>query len=176
MSDLLGHPLERHGPIGAHQSAASDSEVWLTPAKLIHLLGPFDLDPAAAPEPRPWPIASRHYTKADNGLLRPWSGRVWLNPPYGGPGIVEPWVQRLADHGDGILLIFSRTETEWFHDQIWSRASAILFLRGRLHFHYPDGRRAKGNAGAPSCLAAYGHINAERLAMAQQPGHLVRLR
>src|SRR5205085_636900 len=27
--------------------------------------------------------AQTYYTQTENGLQQPWSGRVWLNPPYG---------------------------------------------------------------------------------------------
>jgi hypothetical protein len=54
----------------------------LTPRFVIDALGPFDLDPCP-PKERPWDTARRHFTEADDGLSRPWKGRVWLNPPYG---------------------------------------------------------------------------------------------
>jgi hypothetical protein len=70
---------------------------------------------------------------------------------------------RLADHGNGIALIFARTETEMFHRLVWRMATALLFLEGRLHFRRLDGTRAPFNAGAPSVLVAYGESNAEIL-------------
>jgi hypothetical protein len=73
-------------PIGAHQSAAPGSTVWLTPPAIIDALGgwqSFDLDPCAAPEPRPWQTAQHMNARTDaNGLAIRWTGRVWLNPPY----------------------------------------------------------------------------------------------
>ena len=70
---------------------------------------------------------------------------------------------RLAEHGDGIALLFARTETAMFHKHVWNKADALLFLKGRLHFHRPDGTRASGNAGGPSVLIAYGTQNAAAL-------------
>lgn len=139
------------------------TDEWLTPPEIIEALGPFDLDPAA-PVERPWPTAGAHYTIEDDGLSRPWFGRVWLNPPYGAQ--VTTWLERLADHGRGTALIAARTETEVFHRFVWGRASALLFFHGRLFFHYPDGRRAKSNAGHGSVLVAYGDVDADRLALA----------
>jgi len=72
-TDLFG-PHRKARTIGSHQSAMSDSEIWLTPPYIIACLGPFDLDPCAAPEPRPWATAKRHYTREHNGLAKPWSG------------------------------------------------------------------------------------------------------
>lgn len=164
-----------HGGMGKHQSSAMASDTWLTPPELLTALGPFDLDPCACPEPRPWPTAAVHFTRADNGMLKPWSGRVFLNPPYGGPSIVGPWLRRMASHGNGVALVFARTETDLFHRLIWRQASAVLFLRGRLFFHRPDGVRAGANAGAPSCLVAYGSVNVTALERSGIDGHLVSL-
>lgn len=162
--------------MSGHQSARSKSEIWLTPPEIIAELGPFDFDPCAAPEPRPWPTALQMISKADgDGLALEWDGRVWLNPPYAGKRI-ERWLARLAEHGLGTALISARTETEAFERQVWSRASGLLFLFGRLHFHHPGGERAHENAGAPSVLCAYGSDDLDRLAASCLPGALVPLR
>ena len=162
-------PTSRRG-IGGHQSAHMKSDTWLTPPHIIAALGPFDLDPCAAPEPRPWPTATTHYVKADDGLSKPWFGRVWVNPPYGRE--TAKWMARLAEHGRGTALIFARTETSLFFNHVWSSASALLFLEGRLHFHRADGTRAAANGGAPSVLIAYGDEDADRLASSGLPGAL----
>lgn len=162
-----------HEGMGTHQSSAMDSDEWLTPPEILRRLGQFDLDPCAAPEPRPWPTADRHVVRAENGLLRLWSGRVWLNPPYGGPSVVGPWMRRMVSHGNGIALIFARTETALFFETVWRAATDVLFIEGRLFFHRPDGIRASANAGAPSCLIAYGRSNAAMLAECGIAGHYV---
>lgn len=81
----------------------------------------------------------------------------------------------MADHGNGIALVFARTETAWFFRTVWERADALLFLRGRIHFYRPDGKRAKTNAGAPSVLVAYGEGNAAALFRSGIPGAFTRL-
>jgi len=146
--------------IGSHQSARMSKDEWLTPPEIIKSLGEFDLDPCA-PVNRPWPTAKEHYAVTDNGLLLPWDGRVWCNPPYGQEAI--KWMRKLAEHGNGTALIFARTETKMFFETVWSEAESILFLKGRLHFHHVDGTKAKANAGAPSVLIAYDEMNAEML-------------
>jgi DNA N-6-adenine-methyltransferase (Dam) len=159
--------------IGGHQLPYQGrTDEWLTPPEIVQSLGSFDLDPSS-PIIRPWPTASEHLTTEDNGLLRRWEGRVWLNPPYGPD--TGKWLARLAEHGDGIALIFARTETEMFHRYGWEKADAMLFLRGRLHFHYVDGSRAKANAGAPSVLIAYGARNVDALRRSGIEGHIVAL-
>lgn len=162
--------------IGSHQSPRNATDIWLTPPDIIHALGPFDLDPCAAPNPRPWDTAIGHYTLPQDGLTLPWKGRVWLNPPYGNPAIVAPWMRRMVEHGNGIALIFARTETEMFFETVWKAADACFFLGGRLHFHRADGSRAGNNSGAPSVLVAYGARDARRLRETRLKGHLVNLR
>lgn len=147
-------------------------ETWLTPPHVLAALGVFDLDPCAAPSPRPWPTAARHIELPEDGLAAPWLGRVWCNPPYGAEA--GRWLAKMAEHGDGVALVFARTETAMFHDQVWKRAHGVLFFRGRLAFCGPSGKPA-GTAGAPSCLIAYGQRNADVLAACSLPGHFVPL-
>lgn len=164
--------------MGGHQSAAAKSTTWLTPPAILDALGgwdEFDLDPCAAPAPRPWPTAYIMNAESDgDGLAMPWRGRVWLNPPYG--AAIAEWLRKLADHDHGTALIFARTETEFFRRQVWERASGLLFLHGRLFFHDQHGRRADSNGGAPSVLCAYGADDMERLAACALDGAFVPLR
>jgi hypothetical protein len=143
--------------IGSHQSQRALTIEWLTPPEILAALGPFDLDPCA-PVKRPWDMAKQHYTIQDNGLLKAWHGRVWLNPPYGAE--TGKWLARLADHNNGIALIFARTETKMFFSYVWGKATGLLFIEGRLFFHRPDGERADFSSGGPSVLIAYGQHNA----------------
>jgi hypothetical protein len=139
--------------------SANAKDEWLTPPEIIKALGPFDLDPCS-PENRPWPTARRHLTVEDDGLTHNWVGRVWLNPPYGEETGV--WLRRLADHGNGVALVFARTETAWFFDEIWRRAGAVFFFLGRLAFYHITGEQGD-SAGSPSCLVAYGFNNVSAL-------------
>lgn len=191
--------------IGGHQSASALTTTWLTPPAIIAALGgwqSFDLDPCAAPAPRPWPTALAMNSEFDaDGLLIEWDGRVFLNPPYTSAEI-EAWLKRMGDHNRGTALIFARTETEAFHRGVWERASGLLFLEGRLHFHRLEAAdpercatqphdwieyapksfacsncgRAKANGGAPSVLCAYGQEDMDRLAASALAGAFVPLR
>ena len=156
--------------MGSHQSARADTTTWLTPPHIVDDLGPFDMDPCAAPG---WPTAKRHIILPEDGLTTPWEGRIWLNPPYGMEAWT--WLDRLAAHGTGTALIFARTETAGFVREVWGKASALRFLHGRLHFHYPDGTRAAANSGAPSVLVAYGQHDAGRLRASKLAGTYVPL-
>ena len=158
--------------IGGHQSASALKDEWLTPPHVIQALGFFDLDPCS-PIERPWPTAEKHYTILDNGLIQPWNGRVWCNPPYGLEA--AKWLERCAQHGNAIALVFARTETRMFFDHIWPKADGMLFLEGRLYFHHVCGTRAAANSGAPSVLVAYGEQNADILRSCKLPGKFVAL-
>lgn len=158
--------------MGSHQSARMKSDTWLTPPEIITALGRFDLDPCC-PSSMPWRTADRCYSKATDGLKAQWFGRVWLNPPYSRDAVT--WLRRMAAHGDGIALVFARTETEWFFETVWDAATAVLFLKGRIHFHYENGDRAEANAGAPSVLAAYGARNAKALRVSGIAGRYLGL-
>lgn len=150
---MSAHPY-RARPVGA-------TTTWLTPPEIIESLGPFDLDPCAAPEPRPWSTARRHITLPEDGLAAEWDGLVWMNPPYGRS--TAAWLKRLAHHGNGIALVFARTDTAMFHNHVFPRAAALLFLEGRPRFRRPDGIKAAGNSGGPLVLVAYGKTAMYRL-------------
>jgi hypothetical protein len=155
--------------MGSHQSAAAATHVWLTPRWILDPLGLFDVDPCAAPG---WPTAARHLYEEDDGLSADWGGadaRAWVNPPYG--ALARAWLERLAGHGRGTALVFARCETEGFFSGVWERASAGLFLRGRITFLRPDGTPAEHNGGAPSVLVAYGPDDAEILHGCGIEGH-----
>ena len=137
------------GAMGGHQSHRAGTTTWLTPPHVHQALGQFDLDPCGHPD---WPTAKHSICLPDDGLTAPWHGRVWLNPPYGSEA--WQWLAKLAAHGTG---------------------TALLFLHGRLHFHHPDGTRAPANSGAPSVLAAYGDLDARRLANAPLSGSYIRI-
>lgn len=159
--------------------------VRLTPRPVLEALGgahSFDLDPCAAPEPRPWPTAVRMIGKAEaDGLAIRWHGRVWLNPPYSAWAI-KRWLARMAEHGHGTALINATTETGAWARHVWGSASGLLFLEGRLFFCDqtgdvilgPNGR--PNNNPAPSVLCAYGQDDLDRLAASGLAGHLVPLR
>jgi hypothetical protein len=139
------------GITGHEQPYRGETNDWLTSRYILDALGKFDLDPCAAPD-QPWATARRHLTVKDDGLKKPWAGRVWLNPPYGEQ--TARWLEKMARHQDGIVLIYARTETQMFFDHVWGRANAIFFLKGRVCFCRPDGSIA-AEAGAPSVLVSY---------------------
>jgi DNA N-6-adenine-methyltransferase (Dam) len=89
--------------VGAADVASTNDE-WYTPRWIFDAAGlTFDLDVCApvAPEFRTCP-ARRYLTVLDDGLIAPWNGLVWMNPPYSNSG---PWVERFIRHGEGLALV-----------------------------------------------------------------------
>ena len=152
--------------LGSHQQTIGKSQVHITPKWIIDALGPFDLDPCAA-LPRPWDCAATNISEERDGLITPWRGLVWLNPPFHRYQVGR-WINKLVAHNNGIALLHARTETEWFKP-VWRRASAILFLDRRITFCKPDGspctteKGERANSGAPPVLAAFGELAVGRL-------------
>lgn len=120
---------------------------WFTPAPWIArarvAMVEIELDPASHAIAQQTVQAKRFFTAADDGLSRPWFGRVWLNPPYN-RALLAPFVAKLVSEvasgrvEQAILLTHNYTDTEWFHTAA-SAARAICFPSGRVKFLSPAG-------------------------------------
>jgi len=116
---------------------SSDSPEWYTPpsivAATVALLGAIDLDPCSN-DARTIP-AKKHFTAVDDGLMQPWTGRVYMNPPYGRG--IDRWVGKLVmSYNTGVVtqavaLVPSRTDTEWMRA---FRDFTRCYIAGRLKF------------------------------------------
>lgn len=172
---VLSEPDSEVTPIAPESNKAalftSEAQTWKTPphivAAAVAMLGVIDLDPCCNTEGPPNIPAHRYYREADNGLALPWSGGLYVNPPY---DATAAWVEKLVNEYQGgavaeaVLLVASRTDTRWF--QLLNPYLAC-FIRGRLRFSDSDnsapfpsvvfylGRR---KARFVECFSPYGQV------------------
>jgi hypothetical protein len=134
----------------AHVSHNSGNMEWYTPPEYIEAatacLGCIDVDPASCEIANQTVQAVRYYSQEDNGLTQPWAGKVWINPPYAQPLILQ-FAQALLNKFAGgevesaIWLSNNATETAWFQ-QLMTAASAICLPKTRVKFLDPAGQPA----------------------------------
>lgn len=163
MSGMFGEGTARLG----HKSVE-----WYTPKWVFDELGiEFDLDPASPHDHETFVPAKIKLTIFDDGLSKPWHGRVWLNPPYGKN--TPFWMQRMTAHNNGIALVFSRTDADWCQKAM-EHSSAMLFLAGRVAFEPGHENKHKASrSGAGTLMLAYGSECAEALKKMGHRGVLV---
>ena len=68
----------------------------------------------------------------------------------------------MEQHGNGMLLICGRTETQAWQKSVFPRADALLFVEGRVRFRLPNGEIVNSGT-APSVRLAYAQGNAQAL-------------
>lgn len=82
---------------------------------------------------------------------------MFCNPPYGrtiGDWVRKAYEESLKPGTQCVLLIPARTDTAYWHDWIFGKASEIRFLRGRVKFVGEDGE-SKQSAPFPSAVVIY---------------------
>jgi len=117
---------------------SSKSDEWETPQDLFDELNKefnFTLDPCCTHENHK---CNKYYTIEDDGLKQSWGGNiVFVNPPYGrsiGKWVEKSYKEHIENNITIVMLIPSRTDTQWFHNYIWHKATEVRFLKGRLKF------------------------------------------
>ena len=129
-----------------HEPCIGETSEWYTPPEIFAALRlTFDLDPCS-PGPGHWVPAKKIYTEADDGLRQPWSGLVFMNPPFGGRNGHVPWLRCFFAHGNGIAIVRAYTSSAWWHAEM-GKSEVILFPKGKTKFVRPDGSigRAPGH-------------------------------
>ena len=98
----------------------------------------FDVDVAAPVDPSRRTCPARRYlTPVEDGLVQPWDGLVWMNPPYSS---ISPWVDKFAAHGCGMTLLPVLKRCLWMGVVLRS-ADALALVSA--YFGRPDGDPAK---------------------------------
>ena len=128
-----------------HVTFNSGNNEWYTPEKYIEMaravLGEIELDPASSETANKTVKADCFYTEQDDGLSRPWYGKVWMNPPYG-TDLIGKFTEKFADEymagsiTEGIVLVNNATETAWF-SYLVEAAAAVVFPHGRIRYYSP---------------------------------------
>jgi hypothetical protein len=141
-------------------------------------IGGVDTDPAWSP--KSFSRARHCYTKRDNGLLRTWYGRVWLNPPWSLP---MPWVERLLEHvraspsHEVLFLVRNDPSTAWFKLAAHN-CNAICFAGERTRYYQLGDDGAVHVCGTPefgSVLMYFGPQPQRFVEECRKRGHLAFL-
>lgn len=137
-----------------------------TPEYVWRALGKIDLDPCAGAETS---IGRVNYAleRGQDGLSLPWFGFVYCNPPFSQK---ELWIQRMAEHGNGILILPERDSAPWF-GPLASLLGAYFVMGQKINF---VGGPSSNNLG--SVLFPFGAEARERLLNISLPGHFVEVR
>ena len=112
------------------------------------MYGPLTTDVCATPDNAK---CEQYFTPEMDGLKQEWTGRCWMNPPYGRQ--IGQWLKKAYESAQGgalvVCLIPSRTDTSWWHDYVMR--GNVEFLRGRLKFS-----DSKSCAPFPSAIVVFG--------------------
>lgn len=138
-----------------HEQCVGKTDEWYTPPHVFDALGClFDLDVASPGlDVTPWIPAEVCLMAGDDSLRLNWTGFVWMNPPFGGRGEIEPWLEKFFRHGSGIALTPDRTSAPWWQRQA-AKADAILFVAPKLKFIGADGKPGNSPAQGTTLMAA----------------------
>ncbi len=141
-------------------------------------MGKIDLDPASCPLANQVVQATTIYTSEQDGLLLPFYGCIWMNPPYGtrkGKSNAGLWIKRLIygythkEIEQAIALVNADTSTRWFH-QLWDYQ--LCFTLGRINFY--TGRTQARYAGTHGSVFVYLGEHIDRFTTHFSPfGHIV---
>ena len=127
----------------SHENRTVNDEYY-TPGYVFQALETtFDLDVSAAADRTYTCVpADTHFDILQDGLQTPWTGFVWMNPPYGNEKDKIEWLKKFIEHGNGIALMPDRTSATWWH-LITRNSDAFLVLRKKVKFVNVNGQIAK---------------------------------
>ena len=151
-----------------HEQSIGATDEWYTPKYVFDALGEcFDMDVSSpGAQATPW-IPAQQFVTAES-LSRPWSGFVWMNPPFGGRNGLVPWLAKFFDHGNGIALVPDRTSAPWWQAYA-PRSASVLFVAKKIRFIGADGNPGASPAQG-TCLFSVGTRAAGALRRAERNG------
>ena len=129
-------------------------DYW-TPEWIFDAIGiEFDLDVACPPEGPLHTPAKAFYTQETDGLVSPWFGKVWMNPPF---SKTNHWALKFIEHKNGVCLV-PMSKSKWF-DALWQSSEGVLCLPSNFRF---EGRN-NGSIFIACAMFAYGKSNVTAL-------------
>ncbi len=134
-----------------------------TPKYIIEALGPFDLDPCAGIDTK-CAVINFSIEEGVDGLKYDWGKWfVWCNPPFSQKDV---WIQRMIEHGNGILILPERGSAPWF-GPLAEHCGFYFTMGKKINF---VGGSTSNNVG--SCLFPFGKKAERRIRNSSLPGHL----
>lgn len=129
----------------------SNTDQWATPQDFFDLCetqyGKFDTDVCADASNTKCPV---YFDKNKDGLKQTWTGKCWMNPPYGRE--IGKWMKKAYESSlNGatvVCLVPARTDTKWWHE--YATKGQVTFIRGRLKFG-----NSKNSAPFPSAVVVF---------------------
>jgi len=144
------------------------SDEYYTPGYLFKALEcDFDMDVASPVDRTYCSVPARQFI-TENSLQAQWNGFVWCNPPFGGKNAIEPWLEKMAEHANGIALTPDRTSADWWMHAALKCSSMLVGLK-KIKFIRPDGSIA-GSPGNGTTLFGYGAQGDTALQKAEDNG------
>ena len=132
-----------------HFSSATDQ--WATPIDVFNKINSiFDFETDVCADAQNAKCAN-FYTEAMNGLEQEWTGRCWMNPPYG--RAIGRWVEKayescIKNGATVVCLLPARVDTRWWQD--YCAKGEMFFIKGRLKFG-----DAENSAPFPSAIVVF---------------------
>jgi phage N-6-adenine-methyltransferase len=150
-----------------------ETDEWASPRELVEPLDTavngFDLDPCSGAEVSPF--ADKTYTESDNGLSQPWSGTVWVNPPY---SAMDTWTEKAIAEIENTeticYLCKGDSSTEWWQTAA-QEATVICAIDHRLQF-------GDGDSSAPfaSHIVVFGRASNTLISELQNHGVVLEVK
>jgi hypothetical protein len=153
-------------PATAKTKKVPPHDNWYTPISLINHVrdfyqGDITTDPASCDRANKYIKAYKYYVKEQNGLIKPWIGNVWCNPPYCNGATLtwletarEKWLDR--EYFNCILLI-NRSDNKKIYDLIDNDACAYFQIRDRVKFENGEKFQEKTAPRYSNDLVYFGH-------------------